>query len=143
MSLHLGHAPWACISLGRLGCSLLARESLYRVLETVYEGASASYLDGFRGSWMSGITSGTKTSERGGCTVPVLALMLAVLGYGVVAGGYYLWAIEAPLRGRFYSEEAWAGLGLMYALGALGSRLEHTSRRFKISKCAFRQQYTA
>ena len=45
VSLHLGHAPWACISLGRLGCSLLARESLYRVLETVYEGASASYLD--------------------------------------------------------------------------------------------------
>lgn len=37
-------------------------------------------LGDFRGIWASGITSGTKTSERGGCTVPVLALMLAALG---------------------------------------------------------------
>lgn len=37
---------------------------------------------------MSGVASGTSTSERVGCTVPVLALMLAVLGYGVLAGGY-------------------------------------------------------
>lgn len=35
----------------------------------------------FRGIW----ASGTSTSERGGCTVPVLALMLAVLGYSWVA----------------------------------------------------------
>lgn len=36
-------------------------------------------LGDFRGIWASGIASGTKTSERVGCTVPVLALMLAVL----------------------------------------------------------------
>lgn len=34
---------------------------------------------------MSGIASGTSISERVGCTVPVLALMLTVLGYSLVA----------------------------------------------------------